>query len=220
MPMYKQYDIPVLTNDPNGICEDQTTGAAGALTLDGALVSGGIATAAAGQIVSIEGTGDNSGITFTITGLNSEGNTVPQVVTGENNGTAKSTTYFKTIDSIVASGAVTGNVEAGWLAADGMAGGALPLNLYQTPFNISLFFDLTAGTMTLSAQYTADDPFATYASGFATEAKWWEVTGLSAVTADAVSNIAFPVRAVRFVQTIGSATGTATVTAIQGDTGA
>ena len=73
--MYKQIDIAVLTNDANGIAEDQTTSGAADLSLDGALVSGGIATTtnSTAQMVAIEGTGNNSGITFTITGTDPNG---------------------------------------------------------------------------------------------------------------------------------------------------
>ena len=84
---------------------------------------------------------------------------------------------------------------------------------------MSLFHNLTAGTMTVSAQYTMDEVQGVYASGFSNSADWRGVDGLSAVTADAVSNLAYPVTAVRFIQSVGSATGTARQTVIQGQNG-
>lgn len=215
--LYKQISLPVLTNDANGICEDQTTAAAGALTLDGALVSGGVATAAAAQIIAIEGTGDNSGITFTITGTCADGHSRTEVVTGANNGTAKTTNYFKTVTGIVASGAVTGNVEIGWLAADGMATATVPLNIRQEDFLVTVGFNELVDGMTASAQYSLDNPFDSTKTPFQDNAQWVEVTNMSGVTADATTTIAFPVRAIRFIESTGTATATATCTLIQAE---
>ena len=49
----KTLSTVTLTDDANGIAEDQTLGSATNFALDGALVSGGIATAAEAQIVTI-----------------------------------------------------------------------------------------------------------------------------------------------------------------------
>ena len=217
--MYKVFDVGALTNDANGIFEDQTLADAGALDLDGALVSGGVATFNEAQIVSINGSGNNSGITFTVTGTDADGNSTSQTITGANNGTAKTTIHFKTVTSVVTSGAVTGNVIGGVLAADGMATRSYPVNRRQSPFNMSLCHNLIAGTMTASAQYTFDEAQTTYSNGFSNSADWRNVDGLTAVTADAVSNLAYPVTAVRFIQTVGSTTGTARQTLAQGQNG-
>jgi hypothetical protein len=63
------FTTTALTNDPDGIFEDQTTAGAGSLTLDGALVESGVAycygstgTTKQGQLIAIEGTGNNSGV--------------------------------------------------------------------------------------------------------------------------------------------------------------
>lgn len=210
-------DFGVLTNDPNGICEDQTTAGAGSLTLDGALVSDGVATAAHAQIVVVEGAGDNSGIDFTITGTDANSNAVSETIDGANNGKAKTTKHFLTVTGVSADGAVTGNVEVGWEAADGAVSQSIPMDVKQTPFNTSLFFDLTAGTMTVSAQYTEYGPFDSYTNSFDHDATWREATGLSGETADKVTNVAFPVQAIRFLQSVGSATGAATCRVIQGN---
>jgi hypothetical protein len=217
--MYKVFDIGALTNDANGIFADQTLGDAGDLTLDGDLVVDGVAYFAYAQIVSIEGTGNNSGITFTVYGTDADGNDTSQTITGANNGTAKTTIHFLTVNRVAASAAITGNVEGGVLAADGMVTKSYPCNRRQSPFNMSLCHNLTAGTMTVSAQYTLDNPQGEYSNGFANSADWRGVDGLSAVTADAVSNLAYPVTAVRFIQTVGSTTGTARQTVIQGQNG-
>ena len=78
-----------LTEDANGIAVDQTTAGAADLDLDGVLVTGGIATAAETQSVSIEGAGNSSGITFAITGTDPDGNTLSESITGPKAGTLK-----------------------------------------------------------------------------------------------------------------------------------
>jgi hypothetical protein len=212
-----QITVPVLTNDLNGICVDQTTSGAEALTLNGALVSGGVATAAAAQIVSIEGTGDNSLVTFTITGTDADGKTLSEDIAGPNNSTVTSTYHYKTVTGISSGAAVTGNVEAGWMATDGMATATIPVDYIQESFSLGLAFNLTAGTMTASAQYSSDDPFDhDRSTTFQQEAYWVEVTNLSGVTADAATSVTFPVRAIRFIQSVGSTTGTNTFTLLQG----
>ena len=118
--MYDQRKMPVLTNDPNGAFKDQTTSGSGDLTLDGDLVSNGVATAAAAQIFVIEGSGDNSGIDFTITGTDANGQAHSQTIDGSNGGKAKTTVFFLTVTGVSTDGAITGDVEGGWETADGM----------------------------------------------------------------------------------------------------
>ena len=221
---YKIFEWPVLTEDANGIAQDQTTSEAADLNLNGVLVSGGVATTtnSTAQQVLVEGSGDNTGITFAITGTDANGQTQTETLTGVSNGAAKTTAYFVTVTTIRASGAVTGNVEVGWLATHGAVTNAYVVNHKQSPYNQSFSFDLTAGSMTVSAQYTVDPPDPTHygltawTNTYSTDAEWKAVDGLSGVTADDQSNLAFPVRAVRWIQTVGSTTGAATVTNIQG----
>jgi len=69
-----------------------------------------------GYKVIITSAGDDSGITFTITGIKVGDLTctsASEVVTGPNATTATSTNYWARVDSIVASGASAGNVKIG-----------------------------------------------------------------------------------------------------------
>lgn len=209
-----QIDIPVLTEDLNGICLDQQTVGPNNLLLNGALVSGGVATAAAAQLVSIEGTGDNSSITFTVTGNDADGKTTSEAFAGPDDETVTSTTYFLTVTQVAVSGVIS-TVEVGWLAADGMATKSIPVDWRRS--KTDMFFDLTAGSMTLSSQYTEDSPAGIYTNGFSTDAKWRDTDGMTAVQSDDEGNLNFSVRALRFIQTVGSTTGTCTVTAIQSE---
>ena len=223
--MYKQIDMPVLSDDDNGVCVSQTPAAGGvqSLTITGALASGGVATAAAAQIVTATWAGNDTARTLTVTFKDADGNEQTGTVAGANATTAAGTFYAKSISAVSIDDDSAGAVEVGFLAASGAVTKSIVTNWKQTPFNLGAYFDLTAGTMTLSGQYTPDlpDPAlrgnAAYSKSFSTSADWRNIDGLTAVTADNQSNIAFPVGAVRFIQTIGSATGTCTVTAAEGD---
>jgi len=207
-----------LIDDANGLFEDQTRVGAGALTLNGVLVSSGVAyiygsanTTAQGQKISVEGTGNNSGITLTLIGTDAGGAYQTETFTLANNGTATSTYYYRTISSATVSGTVTGNIEAGPLAAQG---GAIPefyLDRQQLPGNTSLTCALvSAGTVTAQYSVTVRDPQSqvSYAGG----AVWQSVDGLTAVTATTSSNLAYDAVATRIIFT-----GAWTYTAIQGN---
>ena len=212
-----QVTISSLSNDANGICEDQTTAGAGNLVLDGALVVDGVAVAEEAQIVSIEGSGNNSAVNFTVTGQDANGISFSESLPGPNNSTVTTAEHFKTVSQIAVDAAVTGNVEAGWLASDGAVTKAYVTNWRQSPYNQSLFVDID-GTMTVSAQHTESAPEDSYSNSFSSDAIWRETSGLSGVTSSDESNITFPVRAVR-AQITAYTSGTLTFTAIQGQNG-
>jgi hypothetical protein len=206
-------NMPALSDDANGAFVDQTLGAAGALTLDGALVTGGVAYFAQAQKISIEGTGNNSGVTATITGTDADGTLVSEALTLANNGTATSVLYYKTITSITVSAALTGNIEGGPLATNGAVSRSLRVNGQQMNFKLGLFVDIS-GTLTYSAQYTYMQPEDEYAVSYSASADWRAVDGLSALSADAVSNIAYKVNACRLLLSAYTS-GTAKLTVTQ-----
>lgn len=191
-------NITELSDDPNGICVDQTTAGAAFLDLDGALVVDGIAYMLEAQKISIEGTGSNSGIDFTITGTDADGTAISEVLAGANNGTATSVLYYKTVDSIYADGNVDGNVEIGPLATNGAVSKSLRVNGQQMDFKLGAFV-LISGTLTCSAQYTPDQPEDEYSISYSASADWRAFDSLSAITASAVSNAAYKVNACRLL---------------------
>lgn len=76
-----------------------------------------------------------------------------------------------------------------------------PPDIYQRPFNISLFAEIT-GAATYTVEYTGDDVFA---SNFnPATAKWTAVTGMSAVSADSEATLISPVAGIRMRQTAGA----------------
>src|SRR5262249_12609158 len=110
-PLTRSITVQLAASTANGICQSQTPGAAGALTLNGSLVSGGVATLAGTGVVRqvlLPTTADETSKTFTITGTNDCGNTITEQLTGVNNTTAGSAKYYQTVTSITISAAAAG----------------------------------------------------------------------------------------------------------------
>ena len=85
----------------------------GALTLNGTSTSGGSATFATAQRVAITCSGNDSGVTFTVTGTDSFGRAQTDTITGADATSAVGSKYFATVTSITASGATAGNITVG-----------------------------------------------------------------------------------------------------------
>lgn len=211
-----------LTNDANGIFEDQTTGAAGTLSLDGALVTSGVAYCygteairTQAQKISIEGTGNNSAIVATITG-EAFGQSFSEDLTLANNGTATTTAYFETVTSITVDGAVTGNIEGGFLSTNGAATRPMMCDSRQSTYKQSITVEVISGTLTYTVQHSQDAPQDDYGtSNYSTQAAWIGTDGLEALSATADGNIAYPTRAVRLIFPTYTS-GTVKITSIQG----
>jgi hypothetical protein len=84
-----------------------------ALTIGGALASGGAVALDSGRVVTILSAGDDSAKSFTVTGTDVNGDAQTESITGANAGTATGSKYFKTISGISAVGNPAGNVSAG-----------------------------------------------------------------------------------------------------------
>lgn len=69
---------------------------------------------------------------------------------------------------------------------------AVPLDQYQTPFNVSLRVQIGSGAILATVQYTFDDVF-----DAAVTPSWVNHTDLTALIAAAIGSFISPVRAVR-----------------------
>ena len=103
--------------DDNGISASAQVANNAALTIGGALHSGGTVTNTGGRRVGITSGGDDSGIAFTIVGTDVNGDALTEALTGGDTGLATSAGFFKTITSITAVGDPAGTVIAGTTAA-------------------------------------------------------------------------------------------------------
>ena len=105
--------------DADGISVAAAVGDDAALVIGGALAAGGACAFDAGRIVTILSAGDDSGISFTVTGTDVNGDAQTESITGANAGTATGAKYFKTVSGISAVGDPAGNVSAGVNASAG-----------------------------------------------------------------------------------------------------
>ena len=105
--------------DADGISVAAAVGDDAALVIGGAVASGGACAFDSGRIVTILSAGDDSGISFTVTGTDVNGDAQTESITGANAGTATGAKYFKTVSGISAVGDPAGNVSAGVNASAG-----------------------------------------------------------------------------------------------------
>jgi len=88
------------------------------------------------------------------------------------------------------------------------------LDQYLTPANVLLGIKINSATATCKVQYSFDDPWATYATDYNTNATWLDHPILTSITADAADNLAVPARAVRLNNTAWTS-GQPSLTVIQ-----
>lgn len=170
---------------------------------------GGVATLTTGaaerQVLITSGASD-AGITFTITGTNSEGNIISEVLTG-GAATATSVLFYKTITSIVTSGASASTVKIG---TNGV-GGSRIIALDQYAPSPTAIQVVVSGTVNFTVQQTLDDPNVLGLNNVT----WVNHpdTALSGAAATAQGNYAYLPPFMRMQ--INSGTGTATLSVLQ-----
>ena len=146
---------PLATASANAICLSQTPAAAGALTLNGALVVSGVAIMDNFRRVLITAAGNESAKTFTVTGIGANGNTVSEIITGPNATTAQSVLDYKTVTSITISAAAAGAITVG---TSGVGGSKWVVFDAFAPSMISIQCNVT-GTIDYTLQTTLNDPY-------------------------------------------------------------
>lgn len=189
----------------NSIALLQTTAGAGNFTLDGALVSGGVATIPVASQVTLTSAGNISGVNFTITGTDTRGQTVTEVLAGPNANTVTSVYTYATVTSIAVNGAVGTNTSVG--NAQSGASPVIPLDLYL-PFGSTTSVKVT-GTVNYTVQVSNDDPYV----ADQTTMVWSShpTAALVGATASQIGTTANAYRAIRLVTNSGGGTAAITV---------
>lgn len=142
---------PLASADDDNICQSQTPLAAGAMTINGAAATAGVATLDVARRVLITTVSDERAKTFRITGTNSDGNPIRETLTGPNATTGYTTQDFKTVTQVYVSAATTGAVTVG---TNGIASSQWLFQSYQlSPVNISIGAVVT-GTVNYTIEYT------------------------------------------------------------------
>ncbi len=198
----------------NGISTSQSLGAAGNLTINGSLASGGVANLTSANClarrVSIASAGNDSGITWTITGTDRSGNVQGETITGGNAAAVSTVKDYATVTTIRGSGASASTVTAGtntsasteWRVQDMFCG----------VFNVGVV-TAVSGTVNYNVEYTYDDPNAALFGSIAPNSNQPPVAianpSFSGVTTGGQGAFTTPVFAVR--ATVNSGTGTLTM---------
>jgi hypothetical protein len=147
------------------IALSQSPGTA-ALTLNGAAVSGGVATidgpasstnSAIGRRVIIVSGGNDSAISFVVAGTNSTGNVITDTVAGTNAGTAQSNLDFVTVTSITPTGAgAAGTITAGTNGVGSSPWYAVDTAIRST--SVGAEVEIVSGAANYTVEYSDDDP--------------------------------------------------------------
>lgn len=209
---------PLDTADADGIATAQTLADAGAFALDGILATDGVATLDVPRRVLITSSGDDTGITFRVTGTNHDGNPIRETLTGVNATTVYTTQDFKTVTEVYASGATDGDVEVG---TNGVASSPWKLTNSQHQANTQITWDCDAtGTVTYGLEWTASsvndnqNQLGGALGNYPSTPVAKTLTTLTGKTADASASQDNPIQAWRCVITAG--TGSVTVRALEG----
>lgn len=196
----KEYDIDPADVDADGIAESQTPAAGGAqnLTLDGALISGGVFTdAAGGRQIAIASDGNDSARTFTVTGTDPDGYALTEAVTGPNIATVESAEYFKTVTSITVDDDTAGAITVG--TVDELVTQTIPIN-WRADTAAALNVNVT-DTIDFTVQQTFDNVLR---GGLPNQsayqnAQWIDIAALADKTADTTSTSTLGATAVRLM---------------------
>lgn len=146
---------PFAAASANNICLSQTPGAAGNLTINGALASGGVATLDVARRVLFTFAGNETGKTFVVYGTDRNGVSITESVAGVNATTTYTVLDFKTVTQISISAAAAGALTVG---TNGIASSAPVVLDANGPPQISLQVAVS-GTINYTIQQTLDDPF-------------------------------------------------------------
>jgi hypothetical protein len=161
----KKYDIDPADLDTDGICENQTTGGAANLVLNGALCDLGTAlqfdiadaysSGVGGIRLLFDSAGDISTVVFTITGKDQDGIAVTETVTGVTTTAVSTVNFYSQVTQIAASAAVGSNVFVGTATGE-LVSRTVPLNRHSDSAAAVAVSGLS-GTCQFDLQQTFDD---------------------------------------------------------------
>ena len=152
--------------DANGIAEAQTLAGAESVALDGVLVVSGTAIITQtgkdsagrpyskhGQVVTITSVGNDSGVVFTVTGEDQDGQPITTTVTGANAGAATVGGYWSKVSAVSSDGATAADITVGITVASSTP--TIPLDVYSAS---GCALGLIIGnTATATVQHTFQD---------------------------------------------------------------
>jgi hypothetical protein len=105
--------------EPDGVDNDQVSATGTATTL---VIADGGPYGNLTETITLTSSADNSGITFDITGTDGNGDSQTETVTGPDTETVSSANKYATVTSIIASGPITTQIQAGILGTGALTG--------------------------------------------------------------------------------------------------
>ena len=206
----KTFSYALVAAASNGISTAQSLGGAGNLTITGSLATGGVATMDVARRVVIASVGNDSALTWTITGTDRYGRVQSEALAGSNAGTSQSIKDYKTVTQIAGSGATAGNVTAG---TNGVGSSdVFVVNYLANPFTLSAALVFT-GVANATVELSFDDIAPDYNTN-ANPPTWFSALNLTSVATNSASAITGPVALAR--TTINSGTGSVKTIFTQG----
>lgn len=143
---------PFAAADADGIATAQKPAAT--FTLDGALVSNGVALLGAPRRVLFTTVADETSCTFTVTGTNAARDVISETLAGVNNTTTYTLLDFYTVTRVTVTGSLAGNVTVG---TNGV-GGSPWARLDEWALPNASVQAVVSGTINYTVQYSNDDP--------------------------------------------------------------
>lgn len=139
----------------NGIAQAQTPSGAGALTLNGSLVTAGVTKMDVARRVAVASTGNDATVVFTITGTDRYGNKQTDTVAGLNNNSGYTVLDFLTVTRVTSSAGTAGQITVG---TNGIASTDWVNDNWLVPnWSLTVFLSGPAGT-NYALEGTLDDP--------------------------------------------------------------
>jgi hypothetical protein len=154
MPLSRQVTLVLAASTTSGIAKAQQGTPNTALTLNGGLVSGGIATFDVPRRVGITSVGNDTGVTFTIAGTGFNGLPISEALTGSGSSTAQTVRDFATVISITPSSTTSSTVQAGSTGV----GSSQPwiVDAWPNPVSVGCFTALTAVPVTYTVEVSGN----------------------------------------------------------------
>jgi hypothetical protein len=202
---------PLAAASANSIALSQTPAGAGALTINGALAAGGVATIAVPSRITITAAGNESAKTFTVVGTDASGSSMSETITGPNATAVTSILTYKTVTSVTISAAAAGAITVG----NSQSGSTTPIALDPWAFPQVAIQCSVTGTVNYTVQQTLDNPNDPVNPIARTSMQWVDHpdTNLVAATATKQGNYGYAPLFMRLV--INSGSGSVRMTVIQ-----
>lgn len=139
----------------NNIATSQSVASGAAFNLNGSAVVGGVAVLDQARRVLITSAGNDSAVTFTVTGTNRQGQVITESLLGGNIAAVNTYNDFLTVTSVTVSPGTASTVQLGTTT---IASTLIPLDWYANPTNISINAVVT-GTINFTVNETWDDAY-------------------------------------------------------------